>query len=430
MEIVRYPERNKWEKILERPFYSSKSINKTVKNILKNVKDYGDIALKKYSYKFDNVRIECLSVSQEEILQSENSVDNNLKKAIKIAKSNIEKFHYEQKQNLKVVTTARGVECWQKSVPIEKIGLYIPGGTAPLFSTVLMLGIPAKIAGCDEIILCTPPDENGNINPVILYSANIVGVKKIFKIGGAQAIGAMAYGTGTIPKVYKIFGPGNQYVTAAKQLVSMEQVAIDLPAGPSEVAVIADYSSNPAFVASDLLSQAEHGIDSHVILTTTDEKLINDVLKELEEQICLLPRKEIAEQSLKNSKILLMKDRNEMINIINTYAPEHLIICTKDSDEIAEQIINAGSVFVGSFTPESAGDYISGTNHTLPTNGSAKAYNGLNLDDYVKKITFQKVSRDGLSEIGPAIEIMAEAEKLRAHKNAVEIRLKDINTKS
>jgi histidinol dehydrogenase len=291
-----------------------------------------------------------------------------------------------------------------------------------------MLGIPAIIAGCKEIILCTPPDKKCNVNPVILYSANLIGIKKIFKVGGAQAIGAMAYGTDTIPKVYKIFGPGNQYVTVAKQLVSMEQVAIDLPAGPSEVAVIADNSANPAFIASDLLSQAEHGIDSHVLMTTTDENIINNVLGELEAQINLLPRKEIARQSLEKSIILLMKDRNDMINIINTYAPEHLIISTKDPEEIAEQIINAGSVFIGSYTPESAGDYISGTNHTLPTNGYAKVYNGLNLDDYVKKITFQKVSRDGLKEIGPAIQIMAEAEELTAHSNAVEVRLKEINS--
>ncbi len=427
MEVIKYPERDKWEKILERPFYRATSVNKTVKEILRNVKKYGDKALKTYSYKFDKVKPDTFIVSEEEIRQSGDMVDDKLKDAIQIAKSNIEKFHSEQRQVKRSITTSKGVVCWQKSVPVEKIGLYIPGGTAPLFSTVLMLGIPAKIAGCNEIVLCTPPDIQGNINPVILYAAQVTGINRIFKIGGAQAIGAMAYGTESVPKVYKIFGPGNQYVTEAKQLVSMEQVAIDLPAGPSEVAVIADETSNPAFVASDLLSQAEHGVDSQVVLATTDEKLINNVLKELEIQINELPRKKIAERSLENSRIILLKDMKEIVNIINNYAPEHLIICTKDADNIADQIINAGSVFIGSFTPESAGDYISGTNHTLPTNGYAKVYNGLNLDDYVKKITFQKVTGEGLKEIGPSIEIMAEAEDLAAHKNAVRIRLKNID---
>lgn len=425
MEVIKYPEKDRWKKILERPLYTAKTVNKTVKEILKNVKDFGDKAVREYSQKFDNVKLDSFLVSAEEMQQAADSVDDKLKDAIRIAKSNIEKFHSEQKQARKNITTSKGVECWQKSVPVEKVGLYIPGGTAPLFSSVLMLGIPAKIAGCEEIILCTPPDEKGKINPVILYAAQQTGIDKIFKIGGAQAIGAMAYGTESVPNVYKIFGPGNQYVTEAKQLVSMEQVAIDLPAGPSEVAVIADSTANPAFVASDLLSQAEHGVDSQVILATTDEKLINDVLEELEKQINELPRKEFARQSLGNSKILLLHDIKEAINIINTYAPEHLIICTSDEDDVAEQIINAGSVFIGNYTPESAGDYVSGTNHTLPTYGYAKVYNGLNLDDYVKKITFQKITREGLIEIGPAIEIMAEAEELTAHKNAVRVRLRD-----
>lgn len=423
MEIIRYPDQDRWKDILKRPLYDNKLINDIVLKILTDIRENGDSALKKYSKKFDKVNLDNFLVTESEIQQSENSVNENLKQSIHLAKNNIEKFHSSQKQDVRIITTTKGVECWQKSVAIEKIGLYIPGGTAPLFSTVLMLGIPAKIAGCQEIVLCTPPDKNGDINPVILYCAKLVGVTRVFKIGGAQAIGAMAYGTETVPNVYKIFGPGNQYVTAAKQLVTLDGLAIDMPAGPSEVAVIADLSARPEFVASDLLSQAEHNPDSQVILVTTEEELIDDVREELKKQIDSLPRKEFASQSLENSKILVMRNRTEMIDIINSYAPEHLIICTKDADYIAEQIINAGSVFIGNYTPESAGDYVSGTNHTLPTYGFAKVYNGLNLDDYVKKITFQKISKKGLKKIGPAIKIMAEAEELVAHKNAVDIRL-------
>jgi histidinol dehydrogenase len=426
MEIIRYPEQGKWKDILKRPLYDESIIKETVSKILADIRENGDSALRKYSRKFDKVNLENFLVAEEDIYQSEADVNENLKNAIKLAGKNIEKFHYSQKQGKKVITTTKGVKCWQKSVAIEKVGLYIPGGSAPLFSTVLMLGIPAKIAGCKEIIMCTPPDKNGNINSVILYCAKLAGVTGIFKIGGAQAIAAMAYGTETIPAVYKIFGPGNQYVTAAKQLVTLDGLAIDMPAGPSEVAVIADLSAYPEFIASDLLSQAEHNPDSQVILVTTEESLISDVTAELKKQIDSLPRKEFAMQSLENSKILLMKSRVEMINIINAYAPEHLIISAENPDDMANQIMNAGSVFIGNYTPESAGDYVSGTNHTLPTYGFARAYNGLNLDDYVKKITFQKISKKGLIKIGPAIKAMAEAEELIAHRNAVDIRLKKI----
>ncbi len=426
MEIIRYPEQGRWKDILQRPLFDNKVIRESVLQILADIRANGDKALKKYSSKFDKVNLENFLVTEKEIYQSEDNINENLKPAIQLAKNNIEKFHAVQKQEIKKITTTKGVICWQKSVAIEKIGLYIPGGTAPLFSTVLMLGIPAKIAGCKEIVMCTPPDKNGNINPIILYCAKLAGITRLFKIGGAQAIGAMAYGTETIPAVYKIFGPGNQYVTAAKQLVTLDGLAIDMPAGPSEVAVIADLSAYPEFIASDLLSQAEHNPDSQVILVTTEEKLINEVLTELKKQADNLPRKEYAMQSLENSKILLMKNTAETIDIINSYAPEHLIICTENADNLAEQVINAGSVFIGNYTPESAGDYISGTNHTLPTYGFARVYNGLNLDDYVKKITFQKVSKKGLKRIGPAIKVMAEAEELAAHKNAVDIRLQKI----
>ena len=426
MEIIRYPEPARWKDIIKRPVYDNKLVNETVRKILADIKENGDSALRKYSLKFDKVNLRSFLVTEEEIHQSEKYVGRELKQAILLARVNIEKFHSSQKQRTKIIAVTRGVKCWQKSVPVEKIGLYIPGGSAPLFSTVLMLGIPAQIAGCKEIIMCTPPDEKGNINPVILFCARLVGATMIFKIGGAQAIGAMAYGTETVPQVYKIFGPGNQYVTAAKQLVTMDGLAIDLPAGPSEVAVIADHTASPGFVASDLLSQAEHNPDSQVILATTEEKIISAVSEELQKQIDNLPRKDFARQSLGNSRILLMKNMSDIIDIINLYAPEHLIISAEDANGIAEQITNAGSVFIGNYTPESAGDYVSGTNHTLPTNGYAKAYNGLNLDDYVKKITFQKVSKKGLKKIGPAIKIMAEAEELAAHKNAVDIRLKTI----
>jgi histidinol dehydrogenase len=388
MEIIRYPEQGRWKDILKRPLFDDRVIREVVLKILSDIRENGDAALKKYSQEFDKVRLESFLVTEEEIYRSEYNVNENLKLAIKLAVNNIEKFHSSQKQDTRIITTTRGVKCWQKSVAIEKIGLYIPGGTAPLFSTVLMLGIPAKIAGCKEIILCTPPDLKGNINSVILYCAKLVGATGVFKIGGAQAIAAMAYGTETVPAVYKIFGPGNQYVTAAKQLVTLDGLAIDMPAGPSEVAVIADITAYPEFVAADLLSQAEHNPDSQVILVTTEEGLINDVLEEIKKQIDSLPRKKYAMQSLENSKILLMRNREEITGIINSYAPEHLIICTKDAGSLAENITNAGSVFIGNYTPESAGDYISGTNHTLPTYGFAKVYSGLNLDDYVRKITF------------------------------------------
>jgi len=426
MEIIRYPEPATWADILKRPVYDNKLIYESVRQILTDVKENGDDALKKYSLKFDGVNLESFAVEREEINQSEKFISKDLKQAILRAMVNIEKFHSSQKQKTRIINVTRGVKCWQKSVAVEKIGLYIPGGSAPLFSTVLMLGIPARIAGCKDIIMCTPPDKKGTINPAILYCAGLVGVTAIFKIGGAQAIAAMAYGTETVPGVYKIFGPGNQYVTAAKQLVTMDGLAIDLPAGPSEVAVIADISACPEFVASDLLSQAEHNPDSQVILATTEEKVITMVSEELQKQIEELPKKELARQSLQNSRILLMRNMTDIIDIINSYAPEHLIISARHAGSIAEQITNAGSVFIGNYSPESAGDYMSGTNHTLPTNGYAKAYNGLNLDDYVRKITFQKVSRRGLKKIGPAIKIMAEAEELAAHRHAVDIRLKKI----
>ncbi|MBN2520501.1 MAG: histidinol dehydrogenase [Bacteroidales bacterium] len=429
MEIIKFPEKNKWKEILQRPILKTEDIDRIVIDILNDIKRNGDKAIFKYTAKFDRVDLSVLQIKNEEIEKAILNVDEGLKKSIKIAKNNIEKFHTSQKTERKIIETTKGVKCWQKAVPIEKVGLYIPGGTAPLFSTVLMLGIPAKIAGCEEIILCTPPGKDGQINPVILYTAKLIGISKIFKIGGIQAIAAMAYGTETVPKVYKIFGPGNQYVTAAKQIVSRSEVAIDMPAGPSEVAVLADNMANPAFIVSDLLSQAEHGADSQVLLFTIEERIIEPVLSELEKQLKLLPRKDYAKKSLKNSKIILVKDKEEMIEMVNEYAPEHLIISMKNYNEIAERIINAGSVFLGNYTPESAGDYASGTNHTLPTYGFARFYNGTNLDDYVKKITFQEISKEGLKNLGPVIEKMAEAEDLFAHKNAVSIRLKNIENR-
>ena len=427
MEVIRYPDPQTWADILKRPVYDNRQVNDTVKNILADIRENGDSALERYSLKYDGVKLESFIVTREEMLRSEADVSSELKQAIFRAKANIEKFHLSQKQKTRIINVSRGVKCWQKSVAVEKIGIYIPGGSAPLFSTVLMLGIPAKIAGCKDIIMCTPPDKNGTVNPVILYCAGLVGVTAVFKVGGAQAIGAMAYGTETVPAVYKIFGPGNQYVTAAKQIVTMDGLAIDLPAGPSEVAVIADDTCYPEFVASDLLSQAEHNPDSQVMLAATEEGIITKVSEEILKQISGLPKKDFARQSLENSRILLMKDMKEIIDIINSYAPEHLIISARDAGRIAGQITNAGSVFIGNYTPESAGDYMSGTNHTLPTNGFAKAYNGVNLDAYVKKITFQEVSRKGLKSIGPAIKIMAEAEELAGHKNAVDIRLRKID---
>ncbi len=427
MQIYPYPEKKEWQEILMRPLQDTRELFPRVQKILDDIKKNGDVSLLDYTLQFDQVSVLKFEVEEKEIESATNQVSKDLKEAIKIAVSNIEKFHLIQKSAIRKVETQPGVTCWQKSVAIEKVGLYIPGGTAPLFSTVLMLAIPAKIAGCREIILCTPPSSTGDINPVILYAANITGVTRIFKLGGVQAIGAMAYGTASVPRVYKIFGPGNQYVTAAKQIVSQGDVAIDMPAGPSEVAVMADESANPAFIASDLLSQAEHGTDSQVILVTNSEKIASAVQAEIQVQLDLLPRKPIASKALENSRIILLKDKDEMLEMINEYAPEHLIISTRDAEADAEYIINAGSVFIGQYTPESAGDYASGTNHTLPTYGHAKAYNGVNLDNFVKKITFQQITKEGLQSIGPVIETMAEAEQLIAHKNAVKIRLKSGN---
>ncbi len=427
MQLIEYPGREEWKEILKRPVFETGDLDETVKSILAEIKSSGDGAVMRYTSQFDGVELDNVQVTKDEIDESAFLVPGELKDAILLAQDNIKKFHEKQINLSQRIETSPGVFCWQKSVAIEKVGLYIPGGTAPLFSTVLMLAVPAKIAGCREIILCSPPGNDGKIHPAILYAASITGVDKIFKIGGVQAIGAMAFGTETVPKVYKIFGPGNQYVTAAKQLVSREDVAIDMPAGPSEVAIIADDTSDPAFVASDLLSQAEHGKDSQVILITSNKELIDKVRDEVILQLEQLPRKDFTRESLKNSKIILMQEMEEIIDIINEYAPEHLIISTSDYMKIADKIINAGSVFLGHLTPESAGDYVSGTNHTLPTNGYAKMYNGVNLDDYVKKITFQEINEEGLKNIGRAVEIMAGAEDLQAHKNAVTLRLNKIS---
>lgn len=425
MEKIIYPERSEWERILARPAFGTSSLNEIVGTILSDIKNRGDLAVIEYEEKFDKVKLESLLVPQSEIEESENLVSDELKTAIRTAKQNIETFHRSQVFTTKKIETTEGVTCWQKAVAIEKVGLYIPGGTAPLFSTVLMLAIPAKIAGCKDIVLCSPPNKEGKIHPAILFAAKESGVNKIFKLGGVQAIGAMAYGTKSVPKVYKIFGPGNQYVMAAKQLVSLRDVAIDMPAGPSEVQVIADDTANPSYVAADLLSQAEHGADSQVIMTTTSETFMSQVFHEVEKQLAELPRRELAEKALENSKLILLRDMQEIIDMTNQYAPEHLIIETKDYIDIAEQIINAGSVFLGSYTPESAGDYASGTNHTLPTNGYAKAYSGVNLDSFIKKITFQEITKEGIKNLGSTIEIMAESEELFAHKNAVTLRLKE-----
>ncbi|MFV0418754.1 MAG: histidinol dehydrogenase [Dysgonomonas sp.] len=425
MQIIKYPARTEWKKILARPLFDVSSLNETVGNVLSDIKERGDKAVLEYEAKFDKVELDSLEVSQNEIDESENLISDELKDAIRIAKRNIEIFHSSQIFETRKIETTSGVTCWQKAVAIDKVGLYIPGGTAPLFSTVLMLAVPAKIAGCKEIILCSPPNKQGKIHPAILFAAKEAGVSRVFKIGGIQAIGAMAYGTESVPKVYKIFGPGNQYVMAAKQVVSLRDVAIDMPAGPSEVQVIADNTANPAFVAADLLSQAEHGADSQVILTTTSQSVIDRVLDEVERQLTQLPRRELAEKALNNSKLILLKDEQEIIDMTNQYAPEHLIIETSDYIDIAEKVINAGSVFLGHYTPESAGDYASGTNHTLPTNGYATAYSGVNLDSFIKKITFQEITKQGIRNLGSAIEVMAENEELFAHKNAVTLRLEE-----
>ncbi len=424
MNIIKYPARSEWKSLLSRPTLNTVTLRDTVLKVLGDIREKGDKAVIEYEEKFDKVKLSSLEVTEEEFAEAEKATDNTLKEAICKALENIRKFHASQKFEGQKVTTSTGVTCWQKAVAIEKVGLYIPGGTAPLFSTVLMLAAPAKIAGCKEIILCSPPNREGKINPAILYAAKAAGVSRIFKAGGVQAIGAMAYGTESIPKVYKIFGPGNQYVMAAKQEVSLHDVAIDMPAGPSEVAVMADETANPAYVASDLLSQAEHGVDSQSILITTSEQLIYAVQEEVEKQLAVLPRKEITEKSLSHSKLILVNTIDEAIEMTNEYAPEHLIIETKDYMQVAERIVNAGSVFLGPYTPESAGDYASGTNHTLPTNGYAKAYSGVNLDSFMRKITFQEITREGIMNIGPTIETMAANEYLDAHKNAVTIRLK------
>ena len=424
MNIIRYPARSEWKNLLSRPTLNTATLRDTVLQVLGDIRVKGDKAVIEYEEKFDKVKLSSLEVTEEEFAEAEKATDSTLKEAIGKALENIRKFHASQKFEGQKVTTSTGVTCWQKAVAIEKVGLYIPGGTAPLFSTVLMLAAPAKIAGCKEIVLCSPPNREGKINPAILYAAKAAGVSRIFKAGGVQAIGAMAYGTESIPKVYKIFGPGNQYVMAAKQEVSLHDVAIDMPAGPSEVAVLADEIANPAYVASDLLSQAEHGVDSQSILITTSEQLINAVQEEVEKQLAVLPRKEITEKSLSHSKLILVNSIDEAIDMSNEYAPEHLIIETKDYMQVAERIVNAGSVFLGPYTPESAGDYASGTNHTLPTNGYAKAYSGVNLDIFTRKITFQEITREGIMNIGPTIETMAANEFLDAHKNAVTVRLK------
>ena len=423
MILINYPDKSKWSELLKRPVMNTESLNEVVKSILDQVKFNGDEVVLSYEENFDHVRLQSLVVSNEEIEEAETLVSDELKEAILLAKGNIARFHEAQRFEGVQLETQPGVTCWQKTVPIERVGLYIPGGTAPLFSTVLMLAIPAKIAGCGEIVLCTPPARDGKVHPAVLFAAKTAGVSHIYKIGGVQAIGAMAYGTQSVPRVYKIFGPGNQYVTAAKQLVSMGDVAIDMPAGPSEVMVLADDTANPVFVAADLLSQAEHGVDSQAMLVTTSESLQQAVMKEVECQLDVLPRKEIASKSLKYSRLILVKDMDEAIEMVNEYAPEHLIIQTKDYQTLAKRVINAGSVFLGKYACESAGDYASGTNHTLPTNGYAKAYNGVNLDSFCRKITYQEITAQGISRIGKAIEVMAANEQLDAHKNAVTVRL-------
>lgn len=424
MILVTYPDKAQWADLLKRPVMNTEDLFDTVRSVINRVKAEGDRAVLAYEEQFDKVQLASLAVSEEEWAEADSLIDEELKQAIRLAKQNIETFHAAQRFEGKKVTTSAGVTCWQKAVPIEKVGLYIPGGTAPLFSTVLMLAVPAKIAGCGEIVLCTPPGRDGKIHPAVLFAAKVAGVSRIFKAGGIQAIASMAYGTESVPRVYKIFGPGNQYVTAAKQLVSLRDVAIDMPAGPSEVEVLADETANPAFVAADLLSQAEHGVDSQAMLITTSESLQQAVKAEVERQLELLPRKEIASKSLANSKLIVVRSLDEAIELTNAYAPEHLIIETADYLSVAERVVNAGSVFLGHLSPESAGDYASGTNHTLPTNGYAKAYSGVSLDSFIRKITFQEIQPEGIRHIGPAIEVMAANEHLDAHKNAITVRLK------
>ena len=422
MKIYKYPSREEWKELTERPHLDVSQLNSTVADVLKNIRKNGDKAVKEYEEKFDHASLETLAVTAEEIESALKEVPAELLESLRLAHKNIETFHKAQQFVGEKVETAPGVTCWQKSVPIERVGLYIPGGTAPLFSTVLMLATPAKIAGCKEIVLCSPPTHNSTIHPAILAAAHIAGVNKIYKVGGVQAIGAMAYGTESIPKVYKIFGPGNQYVMAAKQQVSLHDVAIDMPAGPSEVCVIADDSCRPEYVAADLLSQAEHGTDSQVLLITTSQKVLDNVVEELEKQLEALPRKEMAQKSLDNSKLVLVDNTTTAIELSNEYAPEHLIIATADYEQLAEKVVNAGSVFLGNYACESAGDYASGTNHTLPTHGYAKAYSGVNLDSYNRKVTFQHLTEKGIESIGKAVETMAQYEQLDAHRNAMKIR--------
>ena len=428
MKIIRYPNKEEWNDIVRRPQMDVSSLTSVVCSVLDDIRQNGDAAVRRYEEKFDHVCLDTLEVTSAEMDEAEQLVDEELKAALRLAHSNIKKFHESERFEGKKVNTCEGVTCWQKSVAIEKVGLYIPGGTAPLFSTVLMLATPAIIAGCHEIVLCTPPNREGKVHPAILMAARIAGVNRIFKAGGVQAIGAMAYGTESIPKVYKIFGPGNQYVMAAKQQVSLHDVAIDMPAGPSEVCVIADDSSCPTFVAADLLSQAEHGIDSQAVMITTSEEMLNKVEKEVESQLAVLPRKEIASKALDNSLLILVHDKIEAMALSNAYAPEHLIISTSDYESLSAMVINAGSVFLGPYACESAGDYASGTNHTLPTHGYALAYNGVNLDSYCRKITFQHLSEAGIKSIGRAVEVMAANEQLYAHQNAMSLRIQDVDS--
>jgi histidinol dehydrogenase len=427
MNTIEFPLRETWSDLLKRPTNTYESIEPLVQNVFNDVRKNGDDAIKIYTEEFDGVSVAKIAVTKQEIELAEGKLDSELKEAILLAKNNIETFHNAQRTEPISVETAPGVQCWQEKRPIAKVGLYIPGGTAPLFSSILMLALPAKIAGCKEIVLCSPPDKSGNLNPAILYTAQLCGVTQIFKVGGIQAIAAMTFGTQSIPKTYKIFGPGNQYVTVAKQVATRYNVAIDMPAGPSELLVLADDSANAPFVASDLLSQAEHGVDSQVVLVTTSKTMLKAVEREVEQQIQALPRKAIAEKAIANSKLILVKNDQEALDLIDEYGPEHFIVCMEDADFFVDQIQNAGSVFIGNYTPESAGDYASGTNHTLPTNGYAKQYSGVNLDSFMKQMTFQKVSAEGIKNIGPSIEKMATAEGLQAHKNAVTLRLKSIH---
>jgi len=426
MNTINNPDRSKWSEILKRPTQTVADIEQTVHKVFDEIRLTGDAAVRKYTKAFDGIELDTFKVSASEMDAASAEISQELKEAIALAKKNIEIFHAAQRTERVVVETMNGVKCWQEKKAIQKVGLYIPGGTAPLFSSILMLATPANIAGCEEIVLCTPPDKIGNVNPAVLYTAKLCGVTQVFKIGGIQAIGAMTFGTESVPKVYKIFGPGNQFVTVAKQLATRYQVAIDMPAGPSELLVYADDSANPAFVASDLLSQAEHGLDSQVIMVSTSEKMLEMVSDELEKQLNELPRKAIAQQAIENSKLILVETEETALDLINEYGPEHFIVCSANENYFVENIVNAGSVFIGNYAPESAGDYASGTNHTLPTNGYAKQYSGVNLDSFMKQITYQKVTEEGIRNIGPAIELMAEAEGLQAHKNAVTLRLKSL----